>query len=105
MPTNNQSFKSFMSSGTPWVWLNAGAVAISMIMVVSLLLLIASRGLGHFWPKTVYEINYDNGSKTVHIIGERVESEEVSRQRIIESGIKVKSQEDRIYLSPLIFIK
>jgi phosphate transport system permease protein len=96
MQTNSQSFRSFMSSGTPWVWLNAGAVAISMIMVVGLLLLIASRGLGHFWPKSVYEIEYDNGSKTVQIIGERVETEEVLRQRIEQSGIKVKSDAELI---------
>ena len=96
MQAKSQSFKSFLSSGTPWVWLNAGAVTISMIMVVGLLLLIASRGLGHFWPKTVYQIEFDNGDKIVQIIGERVETEEVARQRIIESGIKVNSNEDRI---------
>jgi len=83
-----------MSSGTPWVWLNAGAVAISMIMVFGLLLLIASRGLGHFWPKTVYEIEYDNGTQIATVIGERVETEEVPRQRIIESGIQVQSEEE-----------
>ncbi len=85
-----------MSSGTPWVWLNAGAVAISMIMVFGLLLLIASRGLGHFWPKTVYEIEYDNGTQHATIIGERVETEVVARQRIIESGIKVRSEDEQI---------
>ncbi len=96
MKDKRQNFTAFMSSGTPWVWLNAGAVAISMIMVVGLLLLIASRGLGHFWPKTVYEIEYDNGTNVVQIIGERVESEEVARERIIESGIKVDSEDEFI---------
>ncbi len=67
-----------------------------MIMVFGLLLFIASRGLGHFWPKTVYDIEYDNGSEVIRVIGERVETEEVPRQRIIESGIKVKGDQDRI---------
>ena len=96
MKANKQNLTTFMSSGTPWVWLNAGAVASSMIMVVGLLLLIASRGLGHFWPKTVYEIEYDNGTQVVQIIGERVESEEVAKQRIIESGMKVDSEDEFI---------
>ena len=96
MRTRTNNFKSFMSSGQPWVWLNAGAVAMSMIMVFGLLLFIASRGLGHFWPKTVYDIEYDNGSEVIRVIGERVETEEVPRQRIIESGIKVKGDQDRI---------
>ena len=43
----------FFKSGTPWVWLNAAAVSISMVMVIGLLILIAVRGLGHFWPKTI----------------------------------------------------
>ncbi len=94
--TNQNSFKSFMSSGQPWVWMNGGAVAISMVMVTGLLLLIAARGLGHFWPKTVYEIEYDNGTNIVQIIGERVETEEVPRKRIVESGIRIDSDEELI---------
>ncbi len=94
--TNQSSFKSFMSSGQPWVWMNGGAVAISMIMVAGLLLLIAMRGLGHFWPKTVYEIEYDNGTRMVQIVGERVETEEVPRKRIVESGIKIDSDADMV---------
>ena len=85
-----------MSSGQPWVWMNGGAVAISMIMVAGLLLLIAMRGLGHFWPKTVYEIEYDNGTRLVQIVGERVETEEVPRKRIVESGIRIDSDADMI---------
>ena len=85
-----------MSSGQPWVWMNGGAVAISLIMVAGLLLLIALRGLGHFWPKTVYEIEYDNGTRTVQIVGERVETEEVPRKRIVESGIKLDSDADMV---------
>ncbi len=92
----NNNFKSFLASGQPWVWLNAGAVAVSIIMVVGLLALIGVRGLGHFWPKSVYEIEYDNGTDIVSIIGERVETEEVARQRIIESGIKVNTDAEFI---------
>lgn len=94
--TNKINKDPFYKSGVPWVWLNAGAVAISMIMVVGLLLLIAIRGMGHFWPKTVYEFEYDNGADIVRIIGERVETESVPRQRVIESGIEPKSDEDTI---------
>ena len=94
--TNQSSFKSFMSSGQPWVWMNGGAVAISMIMVAGLLLLIAMRGLGHFWPKTVYEIEYDNGTRLVQILGERVETEEVPRKRIVESGLRIDSDADMV---------
>ena len=49
------SVSNWFKSGDPWVWLNAGAVAISVIMVIGLLLLIAVRGLGHFWPADIVE--------------------------------------------------
>jgi len=96
MPNNKTHKDPFYKSGTPWIWLNAGAVTISVIMVVGLLALIAVRGLGHFWPKTVYEIEYLNNDETVQVIGERVESEEVLKQRILESGVKVESDDDLI---------
>ena len=44
------SLKKWVASGSPWVWLNAGAVAISVVLVLGLLGVIASRGLVHFWP-------------------------------------------------------
>ena len=50
--------KSWFKSGSPWVWMNAGAVAISLIMVIGLLALIAVRGLGHFWPSTIVTADY-----------------------------------------------
>ena len=65
----------FFKSGTPWVWLNAGAVSISIIMVVGLLVLIAVRGLGHFWPKTIYEIDYIDRGNQVVLIGEKSKTE------------------------------
>ena len=47
--------KRWFASGTPWIWLNAGALTISMVMVVGLLALITVRGLAHFWPDPVVE--------------------------------------------------
>lgn len=97
MSSNRKISKDpFYKSGIPWVWLNAGAVTISMIMVIGLLVLIAIRGMGHFWPKTVYEFDYDNGTEVARIIGERVGTEKVPRQRLIESGIDVNSDAERI---------
>ena len=36
--------REYFKSGDAWVWLNAGAVAISLIMVAGILGLIAVRG-------------------------------------------------------------
>ena len=45
--------KQWFKSGEPWVWLNAAAVSINLILVVGLFALVAVRGLGHFWPAQV----------------------------------------------------
>ena len=45
-----RKFSKWSRTGTPWIWLNAGAVAISIIMVLGLLGVLAVNGLRHFWP-------------------------------------------------------
>jgi phosphate transport system permease protein len=86
----------FFKSGTPWVWLNAGAVSISIIMVMGLLVLIAVRGLGHFWPKTIYEIDYIDRGNQVVLIGEKAKTETIPAKQLKEAGIKFSSEEEFI---------
>ena len=88
------SASKWFSSGTPFVWLNAGAVAISILMVVGLLGLLAIRGMAHFWPADVMQANYappvSFGSvMTTEVLGEKVETESVSSIQIASSGIPV----------------
>jgi len=82
--------RDWIKSGTPWIWLTAGSVSISVIMVVGLIALIAVRGLGHFWPADVTNYHYKdvNGAATL-IVGELREREEVSVERIRDSGVEL----------------
>ena len=103
-----QSMRNFFASGTPWIWVNAGAVAISVIMTVGLLLLLALNGLSHFWPKDIMRANYsqpvlDGEAFEREIIGERVDREHVSAERIISSGIPV-SEDEPLYERELVKI-
>lgn len=83
------SFTEWTKSGSPWVWLNAGAVAICVIMVIGLLSLIAVRGLGHFWPADIQQATYSlNGEKSL-VIGEIVESEQVPAEQLRDAGVIV----------------
>jgi len=67
--------KAWFKSGSPWIWLTAGAVSINLILVVGLLALIAVRGLGHFWPADIVEYRYqDQTGQASVIIGEEVAS-------------------------------
>lgn len=83
------SFTEWTKSGSPWIWLNAGAVAISIIMVVGLLGLIAVRGLSHFWPADVIQATYNDRGNSHTIIGETVERELVPAPQLRGAGFEV----------------
>jgi len=94
----NSEFSTWMRRGTPWVWLNAGAVAISIVMVIGLLILLTVRGMSHFWPRDVLQANYSPPTSTgelltTQVIGEFVESEMVIAAQIASSGIPVDEEQ------------
>jgi phosphate transport system permease protein len=82
--------KDWIKSGNPWIWLTASAVSASLILVFGLILLIAARGLSHFWPKELLEITYfDRTGDTRNLIGEIHGSEIVSAERLRDAGYDV----------------
>jgi len=75
--------KNWFKSGDPWIWLTASTVSISMIMTFGLLLLIATRGMGYFWPSNIAEMQYQEpGGAQVKLIGEIYDEEEVPLTRL-----------------------
>ena len=82
--------KGWFRSGNPWVWLNAAAVSASIAIVVGLLLLIAVRGMGHFWPKAIMEaqLKGDDG-QLEQLIGEPNDREVVPAERLRGAGVEV----------------
>ncbi len=90
MKQKQETVKAWFGSGSPWVWMNAGAVSIAVIMTIGLLAVIAVRGLGHFWPANVIEASYQiPGEAAKTVIGEVVQAEEVPRARLRSAGMPV----------------
>ncbi|NQZ32974.1 MAG: phosphate ABC transporter permease PstA [Oceanospirillaceae bacterium] len=90
------SVSSWVKSGSPWIWLNAGAVAICVIMVVSLIGLIGARGLAHFWPADVMQATYTERGNSRTVIGEIVQIEQVSAIQLRDAGIEVATDIDSL---------
>jgi phosphate transport system permease protein len=85
--------RNWYKSGEPWIWTTAGAVALSLIMVYSVVWLTAARGLTHFWPKPVAEVTFqERDGSSSRLIGEIREKEEVSLIRLREQGYEVDTQ-------------
>jgi phosphate transport system permease protein len=68
------------ASGAPWVWLTAGSVTLSILVVAGLLLLIAVRGMAHFWPAEVLRFEVRTVDGPVEIVGQRVGRSVVDRE-------------------------
>lgn len=88
--------KKWFKSGDPFIWLNAAAVSISIIVVVGLLLIIAVKGLSHFWPAELIQAELvENDAKTT-LVGEIIDTSEVPVQRLIDSGLNIKTDKEVI---------
>jgi phosphate transport system permease protein len=61
-------------SGSVFIWLTGAALAASIVMIVGIVLLVASRGLVVFWPRDLVELTLRDGKKYV--------VEELSRESI-----------------------
>lgn len=81
--------REYFRTGDAWVWLNAGSVAICLIMVVGLLGLVASRGLGHFWTADVMQASYSDNGSTQTIIGELFDEKVDTAARLREAGVEI----------------
>ncbi|WP_415226446.1 phosphate ABC transporter permease PstA [Psychromonas sp.] len=78
----------WFKSGTPWIWMTGGAVSLSLIAVIGLVLLIGWRGLSFFWPSTVYEFDIQNEQgQQYNLIGEIYDSEEVLKDQLVAAGV------------------
>lgn len=90
--------KKWWKSGAPWIWLNGGAVSISMIMVFGLLLLILVRGFGHFWPHQVLHTSYQlpTASEPLEVIGELRRSETLTGQAMRDAGAPIPEDQDLV---------
>lgn len=85
------SVKEWIKSGSPFIWLNAGAVAISIIMVLGLIGFIAAKGLVHFWPGKIMEATYTlPGNAPTLVMGQISDSEMVGQAQLKAIGLNTE---------------
>lgn len=85
----------WFKSGSPWIWLSAGGVSISLISVLGLLWLIASRGLSYFWPSELYQFDLtdEHGTKSV-VIGEIYDREQIPVSQLAHLDLVLEPEQE-----------
>jgi phosphate transport system permease protein len=78
------------SRGDHLVWLTGSALGISLLMILGLLLVILTNGLGIFWPSPIEQLTLDDGSV--------VAGEPIQRQAIPNPGQPDHLQKHRVQL-------
>ncbi len=63
--------KDWFNKGEHWIWFSASTVSISLVLVFGLLGMIGYKGLSHFWPHAVYQIEVQHADgRSESVVGE-----------------------------------
>ena len=91
--------KNFIKTGEPFIWLTGGAVAISLIMIVAILLLIMKNGLGFFWPSDIALVTLKTDEKLLGQIVNReaIPQPDAAAGTILKYRIQLKMGNRDIY--------
>jgi phosphate transport system permease protein len=82
--------RRWAKSGSPWIWLTAGSVAVSLLALIGIMLLLAGQGMRYFWPSPVYQFELNQSAAgPVTMIGELYQQQSIPRRQLLESGIEL----------------
>ncbi|EGR0143503.1 phosphate ABC transporter permease PstA [Vibrio cholerae] len=93
---------NWFKSGAPWIWLTGGAVSVSLIAVLGLLLVIGWRGLTYFWPAPLLQWQTPDG-KTV--VGQLYARESVPVSHLKEMNLPLPEKVEAAGLATRLNIK
>ncbi len=79
----------WLKSGSPWIWLTGGAVSISLLSVLGLLLLIGWKGLSYFWPAPLYQWETEQGKV---LVGQLYAEEYVQISHLEEMDVELPKE-------------
>ncbi|MHA7845846.1 phosphate ABC transporter permease PstA [Serratia sp. D1N4] len=86
--------RKWISSGSPWIWLTAASVAVSLLALIGILLLLAGQGMRYFWPSPVYQFELNQtAAGSVTVLGELYQQQTLSRRQLQDSGVALPAGE------------
>lgn len=76
MKRQRKRWEKIRSEAIPLIWLCAGALVITLLMTIGMILIILHEGVGYFWPKSLYTVVLNDGTRLYGEIWEEEKSEE-----------------------------
>ncbi|TQP54739.1 phosphate ABC transporter permease PstA [Vibrio cholerae] len=93
---------NWFKSGAPWIWLTGGAVSVSLIAVLGLLLVIGWRGLTYFWPAPLLQWQTPDGK---NVVGQLYARESVPVSHLKEMNLPLPEKVEAAGLATRLNIK
>jgi phosphate transport system permease protein len=83
----------------PWVWFHAGALSVSLFLMLSLVGFIGFQAAGYFWPKPLQwiEVAAEDG-RSIHLWGQQILSQELPRMQSQLKGLPLNSRQRLMFL-------
>ncbi|MBF2754418.1 MAG: phosphate ABC transporter permease PstA [Gammaproteobacteria bacterium AqS3] len=80
------------------VWLIASAISLSLVLVLGMILLLAVRGMGYFWPSEIIAFEYREYREDpwMPVQGEVVGREDVIAAQLISAGYELESDQGTV---------
>jgi phosphate transport system permease protein len=82
--------KKFWRTGEPWVWGTGAALAITLLIAATLIIVIMVNGLGVYWPDALEQLKLKDGTT---VMGELVQREEVYQEEGLRRQYKIGNRE------------
>lgn len=85
---NTGLINKWVKSGSPWIWLTAASVSISLLALIGVILLLAGQGMRYFWPSPVYQFELkQTAAGPVRLVGEIYRQQSLPRQQLEQAGM------------------
>lgn len=95
--------RGWVKSGSPWIWLTAASVAISLLALIGIMLLLAGQGTRYFWPSPVYQFELNQtAAGPVTVVGELYQRQTISRQQLQDAGVALPPGDEQSFIRYLI---
>ncbi len=80
----------YWRTGEPWVWATGAALAVTLLIAATLIVVILVNGLGVFWPSELEKLELKGGTA---VLGEQVQREEVFQGEGLRNQYKVGNRD------------